>query len=264
MTVRLGFAIAAHLEPEILVVDEVLAVGDAEFQKKAVGKMQDVSHNSGRTVLFVSHNMAAVSNLCEKSLILQNGSVLNSGLTRDIIEQYISLGMQKSGEVLKDNIIYRQKCPVANFNAIRLVSKGIVSDSFGIGEEIQIELEYIVEVDGSIIYPSIHLLDNFGTCILASANFNSANSEKDFYYNIPLKKGLYKAICLIPANFLNDKSYKINAYLVPENNSEMAMVEEALTFNVLDTGEMRKEFLGGWIGQIRPKMKWETEFLKEL
>ncbi|MCU4175094.1 ABC transporter ATP-binding protein [Marinilabiliaceae bacterium N1Y90] len=89
MTVRLGFAIAAHLEPEILVVDEVLAVGDAEFQKKAIGKMQDVSQNQGRTVLFVSHNMAAVKNLCPKSLILKNGLLTNIGLTEGIIKQYI-------------------------------------------------------------------------------------------------------------------------------------------------------------------------------
>ncbi len=103
MTVRLGFAIAAHLEPEILVVDEVLAVGDAEFQKKAIGKMQDVSQNHGRTVLFVSHNMAAVKNLCPKSLILKNGTLLNIGKSDEIITQYID-----------DNIV--------NTSAIELVS----------------------------------------------------------------------------------------------------------------------------------------------
>jgi lipopolysaccharide transport system ATP-binding protein len=264
MYVRLAFAVASHLEPEILIIDEVLAVGDAEFQKKAIGKMQDVSRSEGRTVLFVSHNMAAVSNLCEKSLILQNGSILDIGGTKNIIEQYITLGNKKLGEVLKDNIKYRQKCTKAHFNAIRLISKGKVSDSFGIGEEIQIELEYIVNIDGSIIYPSIHLLDNFGICIFATANFNSANSAKDIFFNKPLQTGLYKTSCSIPANFLNDKSYKVSAYLVPEVAAEMAMAEEVLTFDILDTGEMRKEFSGGWIGQIRPKMKWKTEFLKKL
>lgn len=90
MTVRLGFAVAAHLEPEILVVDEVLAVGDAEFQKKAIGKMQDVSRNDGRTVLFVSHNMAAVKNLCQKGLLLQNGIITYSGKVNEVIEKYIN------------------------------------------------------------------------------------------------------------------------------------------------------------------------------
>ncbi len=89
MIVRLGFAIAAHLEPEILVVDEVLAVGDAEFQKKAIGKMQDVSHTEGRTVLFVSHNMAAVSQLCQTGLLLKNGVIKTNGLIRGVIDEYL-------------------------------------------------------------------------------------------------------------------------------------------------------------------------------
>ncbi|HJF07415.1 MAG TPA: ABC transporter ATP-binding protein [Phocaeicola coprocola] len=90
MTVRLGFAVAAFLEPEILVVDEVLAVGDAEFQKKAIGKMQDVSKGQGRTVLFVSHNMAAIRNLCNRSIVLHNGSVCFDGQTEDAIEHYLN------------------------------------------------------------------------------------------------------------------------------------------------------------------------------
>ena len=89
MTVRLGFAIAAHLEPEILVVDEVLAVGDAEFQKKAIGKMQDVSKGEGRTVLFVSHNMAAVRNLCKRGVVLHNGQVVCDGLINDAVDFYL-------------------------------------------------------------------------------------------------------------------------------------------------------------------------------
>ena len=89
MTVRLGFAVAAHLEPEILVVDEVLAVGDAEFQKKAIGKMQEVSRNEGRTVLFVSHNMAAVTNLCPVTLLLENGRRTELGTTEDVIRTYL-------------------------------------------------------------------------------------------------------------------------------------------------------------------------------
>ena len=89
MTVRLGFAIAAHLEPEILVVDEVLAVGDAEFQKKAIGKMQDVSKGEGRTVLFVSHNMGAVKNLCKTGILLDNGMMRNIGKISDIVSEYL-------------------------------------------------------------------------------------------------------------------------------------------------------------------------------
>ena len=99
MTVRLGFAVAAHLEPEILVVDEVLAVGDAEFQKKAIGKMQDVSRGEGRTVLFVSHNMASIRNLCKTGILLEKGSIKTTGLVEDVINAYISANLAEVGDV---------------------------------------------------------------------------------------------------------------------------------------------------------------------
>lgn len=99
MTVRLGFAVAAHLEPEILVVDEVLAVGDAEFQKKAIGKMQDVSRGEGRTVLFVSHNMASIQNLCKTGLLLEKGTIKTTGKVEDVISAYVSANLAEVGDV---------------------------------------------------------------------------------------------------------------------------------------------------------------------
>ena len=261
MTVRLGFAIAAHLEPEILVVDEVLAVGDAEFQKKAIGKMQDVSHQQGRTVLFVSHNMGAVANLCSKSIILQNGTLLSSGNTNDIIEEYISLGNSFTGEIVENDITYRQKCPYSYFNAIRLVSQGKVMDNFKINEEINIELEYTVIKDNTKLIISIHLLDSADTCILATMNVDSANISTDPFSGKFLNRGRYKTICSIPPNFLNDKHYKINAFIMPENITELAIVEHALSFSVLETGAMTKEYMGDWWGQIRPRMKWDTKIV---
>ena len=104
MMVRLGFAIAAHLEPEILVVDEVLAVGDAEFQKKAIGKMQDVSKGEGRTVLFVSHNMAAVRSLCTRGVMLKNGTVDFIGSIPDTLDHYLNEGMGQQQDHIVDNI----------------------------------------------------------------------------------------------------------------------------------------------------------------
>ena len=104
MYVRLAFAVAAHLESEILIVDEVLAVGDIEFQKKCLGKMGDVSKGEGRTVLFVSHNMAAISNLCSKAIYLKNGSLIDYSNTKEIIERYISSGKENAAEILEDEI----------------------------------------------------------------------------------------------------------------------------------------------------------------
>ena len=105
MTVRLGFAVAAHLEPEILVVDEVLAVGDAEFQKKAIGKMQEVSRGEGRTVLFVSHNMASIRNLCHRGIVLENGSVCFDGDVNDAIDRYLNKFSTDEHRLIKDSII---------------------------------------------------------------------------------------------------------------------------------------------------------------
>ena len=104
MTVRLGFAVAAFMEPEILVVDEVLAVGDAEFQKKAIGKMQDVSRGEGRTVLFVSHNMAAVRSLCNRGVVLNNGLMEFSGSTEETVDHYLNLSTQVEAKLIKDSI----------------------------------------------------------------------------------------------------------------------------------------------------------------
>ena len=112
MTVRLGFAVAAHLDPEILVVDEVLAVGDAEFQKKAIGKMQDVSRGEGRTVLFVSHNMASIRNLCKTGILLDNGMVKKSGSINDVIEAYTSINYSEIGDVSHLTSFRRSKSPL--------------------------------------------------------------------------------------------------------------------------------------------------------
>lgn len=109
MTVRLGFAVAAHLDPEILVVDEVLAVGDAEFQKKAIGKMQDISHGDGRTVLFVSHNMASIRNLCKTGILLDKGTIKTSGAVNDVIETYISMNEAEVGDIPFSNCFRRSE-----------------------------------------------------------------------------------------------------------------------------------------------------------
>lgn len=132
MIVRLGFAIAAHLEPEILVVDEVLAVGDAEFQKKAIGKMQDVSQGEGRTVLFVSHNMGAVKNLCKRGVLLEQGKVKSTGEIEDVIEEYLSNSIKDSSISFKVSHKENYK-----FNYFRILnSNGIETNSFMTGESL--------------------------------------------------------------------------------------------------------------------------------
>lgn len=260
MYVRLAFAVAAHLESEILIVDEVLAVGDAEFQKKCLGKMGDISKSEGRTVLFVSHNMAAVSNLCNQSILLKHGMVQDYDTTQAIIEKYIMSGKENEAEVFKDDIVVSKKCSVAEFETLRLrsIKNGITSNLI-LDEEVIIEFEYKVLFDDTIVNPSIHLIDSMDTCVFATFNGPSASLGFDTFYNKPLKKGIYKSICKIPANILNSRSYSINAFLVPQDMSDMGIAENVLSFTMEETGEMRKEYTGEWIGMIRPKLFWQTE-----
>ncbi len=260
MYVRLAFAVAAYLESEILIVDEVLAVGDAEFQKKCLGKMGEVSKGEGRTVLFVSHNMAAISNLCTKSVLLKHGMLQDFDDTRLIIDRYIRSGKESGAEVLGSDINTSKTSSRANFSALRLVSsiRGLTTN-FAIDEEISIEFEYEVIGNDSVVTPSIHLLDSLGTCILSTFNAPSASLIVDEFYGKPLKKGIYRSVCKIPANFLNDKNYIISAFLVPEDMEDIGIAEEVLSFSIEETGEMRKEYTGDWWGIIRPKLSWKTQ-----
>lgn len=261
MYVRLAFAVAAFLEPEILIVDEVLAVGDAEFQKKCLGRMNDVSKNDGRTVLFVSHNMAAISNLCDTSVFMRNGTLQSMGLTASVIDEYISYGKENSGEIKADQINYTRQCSKAHFDSIRIISKGEVTTSIDISEDVIVEIDYIVTVDNAWISPSVHLLDSLGTVIWATFNGPSASIVADPYYNKPLKKGKYRTSVVIPGNLLNNKSYKISAFLCTETMQDIAITDEVIGFNVVDTGAMSREYSGDWWGMIRPRMDWKTEFI---
>ncbi|MBO0357381.1 ATP-binding cassette domain-containing protein [Hymenobacter sp. BT186] len=259
MYVRLAFAVSAFLEPEILIVDEVLAVGDAEFQKKCLGRMEDVSKNDGRTILFVSHNMAAVSNLCTSTIFMRNGTLQSMGPTDKIIEEYISYGKFNTGQVLAEDIQFTRRCTKASFEEISIISNGEITSSVDIKNEVIVEMNYRVLVDGAMVYPSIHVLDNMATCILATFPAKSATIGVDEFYGKPLRKGLYKSRVVIPGSFLNEKTYSISAFLVPEDAADMEIAEEVLSFSVTDTGEMRKEYGGDWWGLIRPKMAWSTE-----
>jgi hypothetical protein len=121
-----------------------------------------------------------------------------------------------------------------------------------------IEADYIINRENAKIYPSFHLLDQMGVCIFASFNGSSATINQDEFYGKPLAIGKYRSTMRIPANFLNESVYRISAFLVPEIAEEMAIVNEVLEFRVIDTGSMRKEYTGGWIGTIRPKFEWNT------
>jgi len=214
MTVRLGFAIAAHLDPEILVVDEVLAVGDAEFQKKAIGKMQDVSRGEGRTVLFVSHNMTAVKNLCKNGIILKNGIVDFAGKIDNVIDKYI-----REQEVRSKISIYdvkdREGNGILRFSNLEFFdTNGVTRDTFEIGDEIYIKVSFDIQkkvstIDASRIDIGINnILDERVTWLSTFMYFDKISTEKNYI--------VFKINRLL----LNEGSYNINLYC--EINLEVA------------------------------------------
>jgi lipopolysaccharide transport system ATP-binding protein len=262
MYVRLAFAVPAHLEPEILVLDEVLAVGDAEFQKKCLGKMKDVA-GQGRTVIFVSHNMAAVQNLCSSALMLRGGTVALQGSVADVTNKYLSAGVESTG--------YREwsdgdKAPGndrVRLRRVQVTAAGRATADVMLDEPCHVEIEYSNSCDGLALNASIHLLDKMGVEVLASGNLPSANLGCDVWAGKKFPVGTFRSICTLPANFLNEGSYSIRVALVSNNSMLELLTGEILSFNTHDTGEMRKEYTGHWIGCVRPKLDWKTKQLED-
>ena len=200
MMVRLGFAVAAHLDPEILVVDEVLAVGDAEFQKKAIGKMQDVSHGEGRTVLFVSHNMAAVRKLCKTGILLENGQIKKTGYISNVVDEYLS-----EEENLECRADYDgDDAPgfdTVKIRHIRLINEKGHSINFGyITNSIGICVDYEVLSDTPAFTHGLNIFDISGAHLFTS-------HDNTFSNNQTVRKGFYRTIAWIPANLLQCRDY---------------------------------------------------------
>lgn len=260
MYVRLAFAVAAHLEPEILVIDEVLAVGDAEFQKKCLGKMGEVA-SEGRTVLFVSHNMGAILNLCQNTILLNQGNLIKAGNTEEVVSHYLTSNNTQDADTVWDEPETAPGNNIFRLHAVRIYSDGDYKTDVAIDKDIQIEVEYWNLQPGTIAHTSIHLLDKLGTVVLASTNFPSANLIPDKWYGQPHPTGLFKTSCTIPANFLNEGIYSIHVILLTDKGADEVFFKDAVSFTVHETGEMRKEYTGVWIGVVRPKLAWKTELL---
>ena len=221
MMVRLGFAVAAHLDPEILVVDEVLAVGDAEFQKKAIGKMQDVSKGEGRTVLFVSHNMASIQQLCKTGILLDQGRVAYSGNIGETIRQY-----------LKDNDQRISHIAEPDSQPLQLLQATITSsDIYAFHPSSEITLRMVVEVRENIHRLAIgfNLYSSYGYP-LTRADYN----DKDFRQT--LEPGIYELAFCIPPHTLATGEYRVVFDVADIDQKNYAGPDTALTFNVV-TGE---------------------------
>jgi lipopolysaccharide transport system ATP-binding protein len=262
MYVRLAFAVAAHLEPEILIVDEVLAVGDAQFQKKCLGKMEDVAE-AGRTVLFVSHNMAALANICSRAVLLSEGIMISDGDVDKVVKEYVSSHDRKVSETVWHDI---KNAPGGNkirLHSVRITSEGEVVRDIQIEKEICVEIEYWNLYEGAVISVSIHLLDEMGSCVFASGTSKKYNLAVDEWYGKPFLRGLYRTKCVIPAHLLNNGKYKISLFILYDSTICEVHMRELLYFNANESGAFRDDYLGQIIGVIRPKLSWTTELIQK-
>lgn len=256
MTVRLGFAVAAHLEPEILVVDEVLAVGDAEFQKKAIGKMKDVSEGGGRTVLFVSHNMGAVKKLCTKGVLLKNGMVETSGSISNVINYYLNnfIKTELSREWSIDNAPYGNGVKLLH---AKILNQPLNNTTFMAGDKVTFEFLYYKETN--VEYQcdvTMHFSDEYDNLVFVSST--AAIEDTDSRYT---GKGYYKMQVSIPDGLLNEGSYKISRLLFVRNKGFIDLeVKDILSFEV--SPPLTNSF--GWKGEkegiVKPRLNWSYEY----
>ncbi len=261
MQVRLAFSVAAHLEPETMLVDEVLAVGDYKFQKKCLGKMGEISHE-GRTVLLVSHNMTSILNLCSRAVLLDSGRVVMDGRSEDVVQHYIATVSKAGGEAVWPDPVTAPGNDVARIHAVRILQEGIDGPTadVDISKEVTIQISYWNLREGALLYRAIILMDKLNTLVLSSNNHRSASLTEDPWYGRPQPKGLFQSTCRIPGNFLNDGLYSITAIVGTGASHTEAMADNAVSFHVHDTGEMRQKFYGGWGGVVRPRLAWHTEY----
>ncbi len=256
MYLRLAFAVAAHLEPEILVVDEVLAVGDAEFQRKCMGKMTDVAQ-AGRTVLFVSHNMSAVLRLTEETMVLENGHLIYSAPTPQAVDYYMAAGFSGSGErIWSSTEILPEAAPFTPI-ALRLRDKNSrVVDTLRSTEPFTVEIEYRLDQSVTGLRVGIYLLTMRGEYVFTSFDLDD---PLQFEQQGVRLTGHYTSRCTIPANTLNEGRYILAVNASSFRIKRYFWDDRALAFTVDATGAPGKHWPEPRMGSVRPALEWTIE-----
>jgi lipopolysaccharide transport system ATP-binding protein len=259
MYLRLAFAIAAHLEPEILLVDEVLAVGDAGFQKKCLNKMQDVGEQ-GRTVLFVSHNMPTITRLCDRAIMLDEGRILHDGPSHQVVRAYLDSGSGTAAERHWPDLAKAPGGEVVRLCAVRVQTEnGRSTDVVDIRQPIRIEMEYEVLKSGYVLLPHFDLINERGVLVFVTLDQDVTWRDR------PRPAGRYVSTAWIPGNFLSEGTMSVHSLLFTMNPvpSYQFILREAVAFQVIDKLEgdsARGNFAGHLGGVVRPVLKWTTRF----
>lgn len=257
MKVRLAFSVAAHLEPEILLVDEVLAVGDVGFQKRCLGKMDDVARG-GRTVLFVSHNMGMISTLCEKAILLNQGRIEFMGPTQQAINAYLAKFGAEAG--LHREWSFEQAPGKENVKVKSITitdHQGIEKPYFSTTEPIFVTIDYWVLHDGVPVNVGFWLFDERSNWICAAHNYKETR-------RMPIKKnGLYRSKCTIPGNLLNSGKHTITVQGATNLSDVEAHISECAAFETVDDQRAHSYYTKAG-GIIKPDFEWKSERIAEV
>jgi lipopolysaccharide transport system ATP-binding protein len=258
MYMRLAFAVAAHLQPEILIVDEVLAVGDAAFQRKCLGKMSEVSRN-GRTVIFVSHNMGAVQNLCSRVLWLAGGHVVQQGEPARVINDYLRTTLTTmSQQTWNDPATAPGNDRVRMHRAAVLPAGGAMQDHVTVRTPLRVEFEYWNLVPGAQLNLNVIVRTEEGYPI-----FSTSSARDPEWHNKPFPAGLFRSSFDIPADLFNDGVHRVQLDIRRNQKELIYHLEDILVFDVLDAVEERTAWFGKWIGAVRPPLEWRTGMIEE-
>jgi lipopolysaccharide transport system ATP-binding protein len=258
MYLRLAFAVAAHLEPEILVVDEVLAVGDAEFQRKCLGKMNDVAAQ-GRTVLFVSHNMSAILRLTQEAIVMQKGQLSLRAPTNEAVDFYLASGQSQAGERIWDSVDVPPSA--APFRPISLKisdPRGVVVDSVRSTEPLIVEMEYQLSAPVTGLRVGMYLSTVRGEYVFTS--FDVDNTEL-YEKHSTRQAGHYISRCKIPGDLLNEGRYILGVNASSFGVKRYFMDENALGFTVDPSAAPGMQWAEQRQGPLRPRLDWIIENL---
>jgi lipopolysaccharide transport system ATP-binding protein len=258
MYLRLAFAVAAHLETEILVVDEVLAVGDASFQKKCLAKMEDVGQQ-GRTVVFVSHNMMAVTRLCQRTILLDEGRVLDDGPSHEIVGSYLRSGLGTTAAREWSDPSSAPGNDIVRLRALRIRKEsGETSEALDIRRPIRVEMEFEVLKEGHLLVPNFHFFNEEGLCV-----FIAGDHDPDWARRTR-PTGHFISTAWIPGNYLSEGAIVVSAAISTMDPVIVHFFErDAVAFQVVDSldgDSARGEFAGPIPGVVRPLLQWTTEF----
>ncbi|MCA1614784.1 MAG: ABC transporter ATP-binding protein [Acidobacteria bacterium] len=257
MYMRLAFAVAAHLEPEVLIVDEVLAVGDASFQRKCLGKMGSVARE-GRTVLFVSHNMTAMQGLCDRVIWLSDGRVKDDGGAGEVVSKYLKTSFSAMAER-----VWEDPATAPGDETVRLHSArvrpvdGAPSDPITVSTPFVMEFEYWNLKPEMVLNLSLVLVNEEGTVL-----FNTGPINEPVWHGRPFPPGLFRSACRVPGGLMNDGAVRVRLYVIKDQSVVLFAHEDVLAFDVREGVEQRKHWYSKWIGAVRPNLEWRTELLE--